>query len=244
MKPDAVRMGDMANNEPRVLLFDIDGTLLNPSNEGRICLSRALTEVFGTTGPIDDFPMAGKTDWQIVTELMTEAGLPADQIASGLEASFDAYARAVSEAAPTLQMLLLPGVEVLLAALSGEPDFALGLVTGNVRDSVPVKLRAVGIDPSLFTFGSYGRERPHRNDLPGLAISRWEGQWGEPVDRAKVLVIGDTSRDIECARHAGVKVLAVATGHTSAAELAEHLPDYVLEDLTDTAAVIDIVKTF
>ncbi|MBG0770437.1 MAG: HAD hydrolase-like protein [Anaerolineaceae bacterium] len=234
----------MANNEPRVLLFDIDGTLLNPAKEGRVCLSRALTEVFGTTGPIDDFPMAGKTDWQIVTELMTEAGLPADQIDTGREAAFDAYARAVAEAAPTLQMLLLPGVESLLAALSGEPDFALGLVTGNVRDSVPYKLRAVGIDPALFTFGAYGSERPHRNDLPGLAISRCEEQWGQPVDRAKVLVIGDTFRDIECARHAGVKVLTVATGHTSAAELAEHQPDYVLEDLTDTEAVLKILKTF
>ncbi|QRN83015.1 HAD hydrolase-like protein [Chloroflexota bacterium] len=234
----------MANNEPRVLLFDIDGTLLNPAKEGRICLSQALTEVFGTTGPIVDFPMAGKTDWQIVTELMTEAGLPADQIDTGREAAFDAYVRAVAEAAPTLQMLLLPGVEVLLAALTGQADYALGLVTGNVRDSVPHKLRAVGINPALFTFGAYGSERLHRNDLPGLAISRLEDQWGRSIDRDQVLVIGDTSRDIECARHAGVKVLAVATGHTSAEELVEHQPDYVLNDLTDTDEVMKIFQTF
>ena len=67
---------------------------------------------------------------------------------------------------------------------------------------------------------------------------------GEPVDRERVLVIGDTIRDIECARHAGVKVLAVATGHSSVAELAEHQPDVVLPDLTDTAAVLQIFQTF
>lgn len=244
MLPDAVRIGGMAHPNHRVLLFDIDGTLLNPANEGRTCLSQALTEVFGTAGPIDSFPMAGMTDWQIVTELMIRAGLPAERIEAGREAAFTAYARVVAEAAPTLKMTLLPGVPMLLEALSQQPGFVLGLVTGNVREAVPHKLRAVGIDPAQFTFGAYGSERPHRNELPGLALSRLEAQWGKSVDRGQVLVIGDTSRDIDCARHAGVKVLTVATGHSSVEELAEHQPDYVLADLTDTAAVMRIFQSF
>lgn len=237
-------MEAMTPHNHRILLFDIDGTLLNPANEGRVCLTQALTEVYGTAGPIEGFPMAGKTDWQIVAELMTEAGLPDDQIAAGRDAAFTAYAQAVAEAAPTLQMILLPGVDALLAALSQAQGFTLGLVTGNVSESVPHKLRAVGIDPARFLFGAYGSERPHRNELPGLALSRLEQLWGEPVDRERVLVIGDTARDIECARYTGVKVLAVATGHTSVEELAEHKPDYVLPDLTDTAAVLQIFQTF
>jgi len=244
MIPDGVRIGAMINDNPRVLLFDIDGTLLNPAREGRICLKRALTEVFGTAGSIADFHMAGKTDWQIVTELMAEAGLPADRIEAGREAAFTVYAQAVEEAAPTLQMLLLPGVEELLAALTEQSEFAMGLVTGNVRDSVPHKLRAVGIDPGLFTFGAYGSERLNRNDLPGLAISRLEAQLGRGIDRERVLVIGDTSRDIECARHAGAKVLAVATGHSSTDELSAFQPDYILEDLTDTDVVLNILRTY
>jgi phosphoglycolate phosphatase-like HAD superfamily hydrolase len=234
----------MTSHKHRILIFDIDGTLLNPVNEGRVCLTRALTEVYGTAGPIEGFPMAGKTDWQIVTELMTEAGLPTDQIAAGREAAFAAYARVVAEAAPTLQMILLPGVTALLDALAQSQDFILGLVTGNVREAVPYKLGAVGIDPAQFVFGAYGSERLHRNELPGLAISRLEALWGEPVDRERVFVIGDTARDIECARHAGVKVLAVATGHSSVEELAEHQPDIVLPDLRDTAAVLEIFQTF
>ncbi len=93
-------------------------------------------------------------------------------------------------------------------------------------------------------FGAYGSERLHRNDLPGLAISRLEARLGNPIERGQVLVIGDTSRDIDCARHAGVKVLAVATGHTSAEELAEHQPDYVLNDLTDTDEVMRIFQRY
>ena len=234
----------MTSTAHRILLFDIDGTLLNPANEGRVCLTQALTEVFGTAGPIEGFPMAGKTDWQIVTELMTAAGLSPDRIDAGREAAFAAYARIVAEAAPTLQMVLLPGVATLLEALAQESGFSLGLVTGNVREAVPHKLGAVGIDPAQFSFGAYGSERPHRNELPGLALARLETQLGEPVGRERVLVIGDTARDIECARHAGVKVLAVATGHTSAEALAEHKPDYVLPDLRDTNAVLEIFQSF
>ncbi len=130
----------MDNEHHRVLLFDIDCTLLDPAKQGRIYLSQALNEVFGTTGPIADFSMAGKTDWQIVTELMTLAGLPVEQINAGLEATFTAYARAISEADLALKMRVLPGVHTLLAALSQRPEFVLGLVTGNVREAVPHKL--------------------------------------------------------------------------------------------------------
>jgi phosphoglycolate phosphatase-like HAD superfamily hydrolase len=234
----------MTADNHRVLLFDIDCTLLDPAGEGCIYFSRALIEVFGTAGPIVDFSMAGKTDWQIVTELMTLAGVSDERIDAGLEATFAAYARTISEADLALKMRVLPGVQALLSALSQRPEFALGLVTGNVREAVPHKLRAVGIDPAQFTFGAYGSERLHRNELPGLALSRLAELSGGPVDRERVLVIGDTARDIECARHAGVKVMVVATGHSSVEELAEHQPDYILEDLTDAEAVMRIFKSF
>jgi len=234
----------MKADNHRVLLFDIDGTLLNPAGEGRGYLSQALIEVFGTAGPIESYPMAGMTDWQIVTDLMTEAGIAPERIEVNLDAAFAAYARVLAEAASTLKIILLPGVTDLLRALSQHPEFTLGLVTGNVQEVVPYKLRVVGIDPAQFTFGAFGSERSHRNELPGLALSRLEKNWGEPVNRARVLVIGDTARDIECARHVGLKVMAVATGHSTVEELAKHRPDYVLEDLADTAAIMQIFQTF
>lgn len=244
MAPVQVRIGSMIADNHRILLFDIDGTLLNPANEGRTCLSQALIEVFGTAGPIESYPMAGMTDWQIVTDLMIGAGILPERIEADREAAFAAYARVVAAAESTLKMTLLPGVPSLLAALSQQPEFILGLVTGNIREAVPHKLRMVGIEPSQFTFGAYGSERPNRNDLPGLALARLEEQLGGSINREHVLVIGDTSRDIDCARHAGVKVLVVATGHSSVEELADHQPDYVLEDLADTEAVLRIFQSF
>jgi phosphoglycolate phosphatase len=238
------RIGSMTQCEQRALLFDIDGTLLNPNKEGRTYFGRALVEVFGETGPIDDFDMAGKTDWQIVTELMTQAGFDPELVAVKREAAFTAYARHVEIAAPTFSMAVLPGVLHLLEMLSEQPEYILGLVTGNVKEAVPHKLKAVGIDPRQFSFGAFGSEHPDRNALPGLAISRLEIALGKKINLKRVLVIGDTPRDIACARHAGVKVLCVATGHFSRAELASHAPDFLLDDLTDAEAVLEILQGF
>lgn len=238
------KMMGMQENSHRVLLFDIDGTLINPNREGGKCLRRALEDVYGQAGPIDHYDMAGKTDWQIITDLMGMAGLDPATIEAALPAAFAAYARHVEAAAPTLNMDLLPGVTGLLEHLSGHPGFILGLVTGNVREAVPWKLRAVGLDPALFQFGAFGSEHIDRNRLPALALYRLEQQLGLPVAPASALVIGDTPHDIACARHAGLQVLCVATGTYSRGELAAHQPDYLLDDLADTQTVMDILSRF
>ena len=234
----------MVNNNHRILLFDIDGTLMDSANEGLICLRRALEDVYGVAGPIDTYNMAGKTDWQIVTDLMIEAGLDGHTIEAGLPAAFTAYARHVEIAAPTFKMQALPGVLALLTQLADDPGFMLGLVTGNVRQAVPHKLRAVGIDPTLFTFGAFGSEHQDRNRLPALALYRLGQQMGSPVPTETALVIGDTPRDIACARHTGLQVLCVATGTFSRDELKPHNPDYLLDDLTDIDALMEIFRFF
>jgi phosphoglycolate phosphatase len=228
----------------RVLLFDIDGTLLDSAGEGRICMRRALEDVFGITAPMDAYDMAGKTDWQIVTELMHLAGLNAEQIEAGRVDAFAAYARHVEIAAPTFKMQILPGVAALLDRLHTNPAFILGLVTGNVREAVPHKLRAVGITPSAFKFGAFGSEHLDRNTLPALALYRLSQTLGSSVPPALTLVIGDTPRDIACARHAGVKVLCVATGQFSRESLAQHQPDFLLDDLSDTDRVLEILNNY
>lgn len=234
----------MHKNSKRVLLFDIDGTLLNPAREGSTCLSRALEDVYGRTGPIDQYDMAGKTDWQIITDLMQMAGLDSETIDASLPAAFAAYARHVEIAAPTFKMQLLPGVADLLTQLADGPDFILGLVTGNVREAAPLKLQAVGLAPGLFTFGAFGSEHADRNRLPALALYRLEQQLGFPVQPESALVIGDTPYDIACARHTGVQVLCVATGTYTRQALADHNPDYLLDDLVDTQAVMEILTRF
>ena len=234
----------MHKNTRRVLLFDIDGTLLNPADEGRGCLRRALEDVFGVTGPVETYDMAGKTDWQIVTDLMTSAGLDAETIKTSLQSAFAAYTRHVEIAAPTFKMQPLPGVLDLITELSADPRFILGLVTGNVREAVPHKLRAVGLDPGAFTFGAFGSEDHDRNRLPPLALYRLEQQLGTPVPLETALVIGDTPHDIACARHTGLRVLCVATGTYHRDALARHTPDYLLENLSDTVGVMEILGSF
>ncbi len=228
----------------RYLLFDIDGTLLDPRGEGAVCMRRAMEDVYGVTGPIDTFDMAGKTDWQIVTDLLRLAGLDDETIEASRPQVFEAYARHVEIAAPFFEMTLLPGVNDLLVKLAEDLSFVSGLVTGNVREAVPHKLQAVGIDPGLFTFGAFGSEHIDRNTLPALALYRVEQMLGEPVPTESALVIGDTPRDIACARHAGLKVLCVATGQYSVQSLAEHEPDYLLEDLSNTEQVLEILRSY
>jgi phosphoglycolate phosphatase-like HAD superfamily hydrolase len=234
----------MNDRRKRVLLFDIDGTLLDPMGEGSGLMGKALLEVFGVTGPIESYDMAGKTDWSIITDLMRLAGLAEDQIEAGRERAFAAYARQMEAAVPHLRMQLLPGVPDLLARLAENEHFVLGLVTGNVREAVPHKLRAAGSDPVLFRFGAYGSEHFDRNQLPALALDRLRAFNGYEVSPGDVLVIGDTPHDIACARHAGVKVLCVATGTYDRAALAAFSPDFLQDDLSDIAAVMDILQNY
>jgi len=234
----------MSEKENRILLFDIDGTLMDSTGEGKICFRRALEDVYGVTGPIDTYSMAGKTDWQIVTELMHQAGLDPEQIEAGREDAFRAYARHVEIAAPTFKMRALPGVLQLLARLADEHRFILGLVTGNVREAVPYKLSAVGIDPGAFLFGAFGSDHLDRNHLPSLALYRLSQLMGTPLPPESALVIGDTPLDIACARYAGVKVLSVASGQFSFENLAEHQPDFLLQNLGDTDEIMEILHRY
>lgn len=242
--PFAIRIRSMTLEHPRVLLFDIDGTLLDAAGQDNLCLSRALEDVFGCTGPMDIYDMSGKTDWQIVTDLMTLAGLAPEVVEARRPEAFAAYARHVEMMSPMLKMRLLPGVGPLLTQLAYRPEFILGLVTGNVREAVPYKLRSAGLDPALFRFGAFGSEHPDRNTLPALALYRLEQTLGVTVPPEQVWVIGDTPRDIACARHAGAKVLCVTTGRYDREALAEHQPDYLLDDLSDTEAVLSILQGF
>ena len=228
----------------RVLLFDIDGTLLDPQGEGLRYMRRALLDIFGVSGPIDAYDMSGKTDWQIVTDLMRLAGVDPEVIKSRRAAAFSAYAQQIERAAAGLQIRAFPGVLPLLDRLKTDPMFELGLLTGNVREAVPHKLDAAGIDPTIFRFGAFGSEHRDRNQLPFLVLERLAALKNAPTDPKSVLVIGDTPRDIACARHAGMKVLSLATGRYDRDTLAHHHPDYLLDDLVDLDAVMAIFHRF
>lgn len=222
----------------KLILFDIDGTLIWPDGAGRAAMSRALIDVFGATGPADSLPMAGKTDWQIMTELLTAAGLDRSTIETKLTVCFQAVAHHMTQTTRERQLRVCPGVPVLLTRLAARPRAILGLLTGNLATTAPIKLRAANLDPALFRVGAYGNDGPNRPQLPAVAIARAQALTGHTFLGKNVVIIGDTPADMTCGRHLGVTAIGVATGQHAPESLSAAGADYVFPDLTDTDAVM------
>ena len=223
----------------KLVLFDIDGTLLWTDGAGRRAIHDALMEVFGSTGPADHW-FDGKTDRQIVRELMRLDGHDDAWIDARMDALLDRYAANLARelAAPGHNPKLYDGVTELLDALEARADVMLGLLTGNLEVGAMGKLRAVGLDPSRFRVGAYGSDHELRPELPAIAQRRACEALGIELAGPDVVVIGDTPADIACGRSIGARAIGVATGRYGVDELRTHGPAAVFEDLTDTAAVV------
>ena len=228
-----------ASRSTRLVLFDIDGTLLWTDGAGRRAIHRALIEVFGDTGPADH-RFDGKTDPQIVRELMRVVGHGDQHIDARMERLFDRYVVCLREELrdPEHRAVPLPGATELLAVLEARDDVALGLLTGNLADGARAKLEAVGIDPDMFVVGAYGSDHELRPQLPAIAQRRARELLGFEVPGNKVVVIGDTPADVECGRDIGARAIGVATGRYSTRELAAHGAVAVFDDLTDTDSIV------
>ena len=226
----------------RLALFDIDGTILWSDGAGRRAFGAALSEVFGGITP-GDFRFDGKTDRQIGRELLRMAGHADERIDAGMTTLLERYLDGLRAelAAGARHSRLLPGVPELLDTLEACDEVVLGLLTGNIVEGAELKLRAVGLDPARFRVGAFGSDHEHRTALPAVAQRRAREQLGLEVPAQRVIVIGDTPSDIECAHAAGARAIAVATGRYSVDELREHGPAAVFADLSDTEAVIEVI---
>ena len=226
----------------RVVLFDIDGTLLWSDGAGRRALHTALTEIFGAIGPADH-RFDGKTDRQIVRELMRHAGHDDATIDTRMDALLARYVEALREelAHPAHRPQRFPGVEELLDALEERSDVVLGLLTGNLAEGAAAKLRAVGLDPVRFRINAFGSDHEHRPELPLIAQRRAREVMGADVPGDRVVVIGDTPADLTCGRGIGARAIGVATGRYTVQDLSEHGAHAVFADLTDTSAVITAI---
>jgi len=224
---------------PRLLLFDIDGTLVwgGPAKDA---FQSAMLEVFGTAGPIEGHDFAGKTDPQIARELLHGAGFSDDEVAAGFARLWELYLSGLERLLPERPMTTLPGVRALLAALAKLEDVALGLVTGNIAGGARLKLGSVGLH-SHFRVGGYGSDHEARNHLPGIAIQRARQEWGVPFEVDQVVVVGDTPRDVECGRLEGTRTVAVATGRFGFEALEAAGADHTFEDFTATDHVLEVV---
>lgn len=222
----------------RLVLFDIDGTLLLSDGAGRRAIQRALREVFGATGPADHH-FDGKTDPQIVRELMRLAGHGDERIDADMQRLLERYVIFLHEelAVPGHRACTLPGVPELLDALERESNVILGLLTGNLERGAHAKLEAVGLDPKRFRVGAFGSDHELRPELPAIARERTRRLLGIDIAGDAIIVIGDTPADLTCGASLGASAIGVATGRYSTDELAKHSPIAVFETLSDTGAV-------
>ncbi|HEY7194387.1 MAG TPA: HAD family hydrolase [Gemmatimonadales bacterium] len=227
----------------RLILFDIDGTLLWTSGAGRRAIHRALVEEMGTAGPIETYRFDGKTDPQIVRELLAMAGHPECESEDRITAVCERYVAllTVELAKPTHTTSLYPGIKELLAALEpfeAEGRALVGLLTGNVQHGAALKLRSAGLDPARFAVGAFGSDSHRRADLPAVAARRASEHTGRRFTGDELVVVGDTPDDVACARPLGARTVAVATGFYKPDALRAAGATHVFENLGDTQAVL------
>lgn len=226
----------------KLILFDIDGTLLWSDGAGRRALHHALLDTFGTVGPAD-YWFDGKTDPQIVRELMRLDGFEDAEIERRLPRTLALYVErlAIELADPAHAAEALPGVPALLDALEARDDVILGLLTGNVTPGARAKLARVGIDFDRFVVGAFGSDHEVRPELPAIAQRRCRDVLDLDVPGERVYVIGDTPADLTCGAAIGARAVGVATGRYAVEELRKYQPHAVFENLADTRAVLDAI---
>ncbi|MCY3907982.1 MAG: HAD family hydrolase [Anaerolineaceae bacterium] len=214
----------------QLVLFDIDGTLLDGHGIGRAATSRAMLELFGTVGRLDSHNFAGKTDWGTLCELLNRDEADVGRHMPAYEASIERHMR---DLAPQFELHPLPGALETVQALRDRPDFILGIVTGNASVTTPIKLAAAGFDPAWFPVRACGSEAASRNDLPPLALQRARAQSGQAIAPQDVTVVGDTPADVACAQALGARAVAVSTGFSTREALVAARPDHLLDDISE-----------
>ena len=226
----------------KLVLFDIDGTIMRSGRAGRDAMEHALHTVFGTPGDAS-YWYDGKTDKQIVRELMRLEGHDDAYIDSHMDAVVQVY---LSELQKNLaeggrDIVMYAGVSELIDAVEARDNTVLGLLTGNIESGAALKLRSVGLDVSRFVVNAYGSDHEVRGELPSVARRRLQDRLGVEIAGADVIVIGDTPADIQCGRSIGARAIGVATGRYSLPQLLQHDPHAAFVDLQNTTAVLNAI---
>jgi phosphoglycolate phosphatase len=223
---------------PKLVLFDIDGTLVLTGGAGIRAMNRAGESVLGISNLLDGIPVAGRTDWIILHDALRQAGHDLDEPL--FERMRDAHHEFLREeiVRPGDGVKdVMPGIRQLLPLLQSSADIALGLLTGNFEQAARIKLGHFDLW-EYFRCGAFGDDAADRNALVPFAVDRARACGLGDFDYASVVVIGDTPSDVACANAVGALPVAVATGTYSVAQLRKTGAPIVLEDLSDTEAFV------
>jgi phosphoglycolate phosphatase-like HAD superfamily hydrolase len=218
----------------RLILFDIDGTLIDSGGAGVRSLDLALKELFSIENGFHGISMAGKTDTQIIKEAITKHGLSDN---GTVEAVTRAYLGFLREEINNDRKHVKPGIYAVLEELKPLQDLGLGLLTGNIEQGARIKLEPFRLN-DYFPTGAFGSDDEDRNNLLPIAVKRFKTLFRQEIDIKNCIIVGDTPRDVECAHIYGAMCIGVATGPYSFDDLIEAGADYVAEDLSDRNSLL------
>ena len=226
---------------PKLVLFDIDGTLVLTGGAGLRAMNRALEEVLSRTNGLDGIAVAGRTDWSILQDAVARTAHELDHsLLSALRERYISNLEIEIESPGRGTKGVMPGIEKLLLQLDARDDVQLGLLTGNFEEGARIKLAYFNLW-KYFPCGAFGGDSADRNALVPVAIARAR-QCGLPaISIADVLVVGDTPHDVACAHAAGATPVAVATGSYSVEQLRDSGAEIVFQDLSDTARFLQLL---
>jgi phosphoglycolate phosphatase len=218
----------------RLILFDIDGTLIDSGGAGVRSLDLALKDLFSIENGFHGISMAGKTDTQIIKEGIMKHGLSAN---GTVDAVIKAYLNYLRREINNDRKHVKPGIYEVLEELKPLQDLGLGLLTGNIEKGARIKLEPFRLN-EYFPAGAFGSDDEDRNNLLPIAVKRFEELFQQKIEADNCIIVGDTPRDVECAHIYGAMCIAVATGPYSYDDLIEAGADYVVQNLSDRNALL------
>ena len=226
---------------PKLVLFDIDGTLVLTGGAGVRAMTRACDEIVGSSNALHGVAVAGRTDWIILADALERMGRDLDQqLFSALRDRYVTYLREEIQVPGHGVKAVMPGIQALLDDLQARDGVYLGLLTGNFEAGARIKLEYFDLW-RYFQCGAFGDDAADRNALVPFAVSRARECGVPEVAPQDILVVGDTPHDIACARAVGATPVAVATGMFTTEQLRDSGADIVFRDLSDTAAFTSLL---
>ena len=223
----------------RLVLFDIDGTLIADDGAAREAFAEGLAEVFGFRGDVRRYDFSGRTDPQIAHMILRDDGWSEDDINALLPALWRHYLDGLARNAPG-RVRPLAGVLALLDAIHAESHLTLGLLTGNIEPGARLKLGAIGLN-HFFPFGAFGSDSPQREELAPIAVERAAAMSGHDFRGSDVVIIGDSIYDVRCGIPHGATTIAIASGKTPAETLRAENPDYFFDSAEELEGILNVI---
>jgi phosphoglycolate phosphatase len=224
----------------RLVLFDIDGTLLTDRGASREAFAEALAAVYGYGDDLSRYDFSGRTDPQIAHMVLRDAGHEREEIEARLPRLWELYLAGLARNATPERVRVMPGIRELVAALREHEEVALALLTGNIEPGARLKLGGASLN-EYFAFGAFGSDSADRTELPPVAIRRAGEQLGRHFAGSDVVIIGDSIYDVRCGVPYDATTIAVASGKTPADILRAENPRHFFDDASDVAAVMDAI---